>query len=43
MDQVKVQAEGTRKHLFDFTYLKYFVYVHIYIYLLNLVFIYEDA
>ena len=38
-----LQTDITSKHFFHCTYLNYFVYVHVYIYLLNLVFIHEDA
>ena len=37
VNDAKIQSELTSKHLFHFTYLKYYVYV------LNLVFIHEDA
>ena len=43
VNNAKIQTDVTNKPLLHFTYLKYFVYVHISVYLLNLVFIHEDA
>ena len=37
VNDAKIQADVTRKHLLYFTYLKYFAYVQIYIYLLDFI------